>query len=231
MKKYWLFFLIPIVAIFFFACIPVDQDNSLQICACYAVPGMSAPDLKEDRTVFLEQDEYGRVLFTFSAFSYVSGQKECVAVICQKYDKDFIYFYEDACYSPYNFKESDINSLKNDNDWNKPLNSVLMSRRPNTYTLDGVIRRDKFVDYRKACDMLATELGIDTTHLKSMWIDDVNSTSLQELFFVEAENGNSEIQKYLVIIDQAYTVNLLPIENNNISSSQIAEFKAQCGWE
>lgn len=91
----------------------------------------------------LETDDYGRTLFFFTEdtgkhHGTTEGTTFGTAIfVMQKSDNEFVYFYQDDCYTPYrmpkglryipeNYRdelpEDDIKTLKERNDWNKEIN-------------------------------------------------------------------------------------------------------------
>jgi len=91
----------------------------------------------------LEEDLYGRILFTYTmdtSRTYGYGRIWVVA-ICQKSDRKLTYYYEDECFiisdAFENFSEEDINNLKLNNDWDKPVNENKLSSRPIYPDYDG----------------------------------------------------------------------------------------------
>ena len=233
MKKFILLIVtLMLVITNFCSCdIEVSKWTVTHICGSYAVPGMFDPDAKSSGAKILEQDEYGRILFAYTRLSVITEQIESVAVVCQKYDRSFVYYYEDVCYTPYNYDEADIEIIKRDNDWNQPLNEERMSRRSIKTTLDGVTITEDFLSYRTVKSTCTEALNIDTERLEECCIVDVNAESYQVMYFVKMTNENFEIEKYLAILDEEYKVDFLLIENDYISNSAVAEFKAQCGWK
>ncbi|MDD4275948.1 MAG: hypothetical protein PHO33_03115 [Clostridia bacterium] len=99
---------------------------------------------EENAVLILEEDYYGRVLFIYRAASVFTndGNSQIALVISQKTDEKYSYFYPDVNYvtyeadrgkiSGYNgipiealteyFTTEQIEILKMNNDWNKPLN-------------------------------------------------------------------------------------------------------------
>lgn len=95
----------------------------------------------------IETDSYGRVLFFYDE-GYRSEYGTAI-VIMQKSENDFVYYYQDICYTPailtkddywrngdegisYKdvFSEKEIEALKQANDWNKPLDMEKCTKSP-----------------------------------------------------------------------------------------------------
>lgn len=91
----------------------------------------------------LETDEFGRILFEvrFSGGSIDRLYIPDIEIpswlfayaICQKADNEFVYYYEDDCFSIYGtqdeFTDDEQNALKQRNDWNKPINDEKLTSR------------------------------------------------------------------------------------------------------
>lgn len=211
-----------------------NEASALHICASYAVTGSFYPDVKGKVTEILEKDCYGRILFKYYCRSYLAGeQAEAAVVICQKYDNDYVYYYEDVCYINREYSEEDIAALKAVNDWDKPLNEGLMSRRWFKTTLDGVVRTEDNtgLSYDTIRDLVCDALSIDRNMLDSCGFVDNNTGADKVMYYVKTSCDALDIKTFLVIIDSDRSVGVLPIENNIVSSTEIAEFKAQCGWK
>lgn len=69
----------------------------------------------------LELDSVGCILFEYTAYNLIVGDNAKVYVICQQYDAESVYFYEDCCYMYASDGESELQVLKDKNDWDKPL--------------------------------------------------------------------------------------------------------------
>ena len=91
----------------------------------------------------LEADEYGRILFIYSETDYYYYDESLGygAYICvmQKRDDNYVYYYPDICYQHVfldsaEFKpdltSNEVIKLKEENDWNDPLNESLLEKRP-----------------------------------------------------------------------------------------------------
>ena len=77
-----------------------------------------------DQIEILEEDNYGRTLFTFTGNSFEESEQLSV-LICQKSDTNNSYYYEDINYqilqNHNELSEDTLRMLKEKNDWNKPL--------------------------------------------------------------------------------------------------------------
>lgn len=85
-----------------------------------SVPHIGGMDLRLDSIVLLETDNYGRQLFRYS----LASDRSEILLITQKTENTLVYYFEDYCYlicDNEGFTESDIAWLKNQNDWEIPL--------------------------------------------------------------------------------------------------------------
>jgi len=94
------------------------------------------PETETDPAIeILETDSFGRILFNYASLIPLSGcEGESAYLICHYYDDKYVYFYEDS-YLYYGLKttepseeevnkaKDDLESLKQANDWNKPLDA------------------------------------------------------------------------------------------------------------
>ena len=231
-------FLLVFVSLFSFSsCMSPTQDYSLKTCGHYAVFGAHASDLKEGSKIKpLEIDEQGRMLYVFSGrLCSAEGNGKWV-VVCQKYDTKYVYFYEDICYLPLNTDSiedlsAEIEHLKIANDWNSPLNIEKMSRRLNKHSFDGWIISASLLDYYKVRDSIISNLEIAEDDLVGCHFEDENIISEQEMFLVKVVDETLTPKTYLAIVNKDYSVNFLSLDNNDISSLTLKEFKTQSGWE
>lgn len=204
----------------------------LRICGSYAVPGMFSYDLKGDAVVcsVIDTDSFGRILFSYTGRSVITGQKESVFVICQGYDADYVYFYEDECYL---FNKADVLDdesivrLKSQNDWNREINQDKLTRRTAEATMDLVIKLDS-LESKKLRSVCCSKLSIVESEIKELCVLDVNSNG-QSLYYLEVISNNV-VQKYFVAADAAYEISCMPIENNSFSPEELATFKDRFGW-
>lgn len=110
------------------------------------------------KIIKLEEDEYGRELFVYSASTALSDGQTSSALICQAHDAEYAYWYDKMNYvlSPYeSFREEFENGVSNDpqrgipsewleelkekNDWGKELDESRFSSA-------SIVRETKFFD-------------------------------------------------------------------------------------
>ncbi|MDD3127488.1 MAG: hypothetical protein WC363_03370 [Candidatus Izemoplasmatales bacterium] len=94
--------------------------------ALHIIPGTRGYIQEEIRfdpeIIILEQDDYGRVLFTYYEGNTISPYS--LLIRQYSYD-DEVYFYSEKCYissSENAFDDNEISQLKADNDWNTQIN-------------------------------------------------------------------------------------------------------------
>ncbi|MBO5790774.1 MAG: hypothetical protein J6R40_06410, partial [Clostridia bacterium] len=128
----------------------------------------------------MERDAQGRELLEFSYDNaFMDDAIKTAYVICQKYDDDYVYYYEDFAYM-LEFSETDsIEALKERNNWGKPLDESKMSRRTATFTFDmGMMSVEHGLDYDKVKDVLSQELGTTNDAIVHLYFDDMDPNGL-----------------------------------------------------
>ena len=221
--------LIIVIAVFLFSYCS-DDGNILQvdlkICGSYAVPGMFYRDLKgmESTVQVIENDSYGRVLFEYKTRNYIFDEKTTVYVICQKRDFDYVYYYEDICYSFILDEENNFETLKEQNDWDCELNESKMSRRSNDITFDLTIMSHSKLDRQIIKEKYCTNNKVKETDIKEFVLVDYDSAG-NALRYVY-HNG----KKTFFIVDSEYNIVLLEI-TEDFDFSDLAEFKRNNGWK
>ena len=228
------------------------SDNNMEL---YTIAAFSIPFADEMGTSveIMEKDSYGRILFGVRFGSSLFYQKRSDEqewmygyVICQKYDKENTYYYEDDCfriyYSEDMFTSSEQKELKDINDWDAPLNDEKMTSR-------NIIKKGK-------TKLSATPLGSDKSSSVSMNLDDVflknHPMSEQNVYseYLDCDkNGNSigivwtystspagdiEVEAYFIIVGKDV------LDTNNASIERIKDtlrfweeikrFKQENGW-
>ncbi len=196
---------------FFCSCFSVNIDSSLLICGAYAVPGMFYPEIKGSVTScdVLEEDEYGRILFLYTAPNVITDKNETVAIICQKNTKENVYFYENDCYKLLSENSYDLSQLKQSNDWNQPLNENKMTYRKKAVSYDNVIITGSAFDIEKIKDICCKHFVVNSSDIIELCLDDVkpNGTSV---FYIEfLHNGN--LEKIFLSINEKYDAEFLEL--------------------
>lgn len=207
-----------------------NANLELALCGSYAAPGMFCADLKggTSQVAVLEEDNYGRIMFSYSAPNVTTQKAETVLVMCQKIDDEYVYFYEDICYTSQYDNHDAIKMIKEQNDWNQPLDHSKMSRRPNQITFDLFIAGNSTLLYGNVIQAAARELG-------------VSSSQLTQLHFVDADNSGNELywrsciensinQSYLLLVSSDYDVCAMKLDDVDISDV-IGNFKSENGWK
>ena len=111
----------------------VSEDIKLLIASSYAVPGVN-DEIKGESCSIIEEDKFGRILFSREYICDIAGDEKKAIMICQKYTDDCVYFYEDICYMRNDISDEKIATLKKLNDWNLPLDyGKMSSRKFNTF--------------------------------------------------------------------------------------------------
>ena len=207
-----------------------DTHLELTLCGSYAVPGMFYADLKGETSdvTILEEDEYGRILFVYSAPNIITQKEENAIVICQQIDRNYVYFYEDICYILQDHDKEAVEALKTRNNWNCPLDYARMSRRANQISFDLFIATDSTLLYGNILDAFSEKLGLETCQVTELQFLDIDSSG-QELFWsCTAENGTT--QCYLLLVSPACDVIVKEIQAGIFTPEEVSGFKAENGW-
>ncbi len=161
--------------------------------------------------VVVETDDYGRVLFIYSEYdpNGSAGDWGVAFVIMQKHEDDYVYYYQDACYTPYcggievyairqyddikdNVDTKMLEELKKNNDWNKPFDKTKCVRAKvnaempegktglRDYDFDEVV-----IPYAKAHGYT----GTDNSHSRKATFCNADKYG-RELYYVYASTGD-----------------------------------------
>ena len=108
---------------------------------CAVVPYVQSGHPDFDKVYELERDAYGRAMFSYNCFSSFCQKTLDILVICQTTDPDTPKYYADICYLIHGeddaeFSDSEIATLKERNDWEKPLNFDKMQTVSENYESD-----------------------------------------------------------------------------------------------
>lgn len=162
MKKLYGYLCLLLSATLFISCSAISPTMTLAVCGSYAVPGMFTAELKGNHysCEILEEDDYGRVLFEFKGDSVLSGNEETAVVICQKYDEEYVFFLEDRCYCLNPSDPSDVDQLKQENAWNKPLELEKMSRRQIRVSSDLFLMTESSLSISKITNLVCYQKNI-----------------------------------------------------------------------
>ena len=196
----------------------------------FAVPGMLCADVKGSRAncEILETDNQGRILFYYETFCVITQKKESSIVICQKYESDYVYFYEDICYLFSEWTDKDIEELKKQNDWNCPLDFTKMSRRHYSVSFDLVLIFDNELDYPVIYAKCMKEWSIDRSQIKDSSMVDIDSSG-KNLIWILIQQNNLEKQ-YIILVDQSYNIQTLEITEVGNLFDELPIFKKNNGW-
>lgn len=209
----------------------MDKDAILHICGSYAVPGMFFFEVKGGVTecTIIEEDSYGRVLFSYSTINNIIKERDTVLVIFQKNDSDYIYFYEDICYIEENASEADLSYFKYINDWNKPFNQEKFSKRPKKMSFDLYIINENKHNIKTVSDKCAEKLNINKDNSISIEFDDEDLKGNVIYLVHYEENGNK--RKCFMLVTEDYKCSIYEIPDDGyIDFMKFTEFKYSNGW-
>ena len=206
-----------------------SEDSKLHVCASYSLPGMFAPDIKGDYVDVLETDLKGRTLFRYTAYNYIYETKHTVFVICQAYDSDYVYFYEDNNYIDATSSTEAIECFKELNDWNEELDYSKMSKRRIEISFDLFIIRNDGLSASRVRDSVKKHFEDDSIQIESLSFEDVDQSGKELYFLILNDNGVE--RKFLVIVNGLYELAFLEIYESRFDSAAFESFKMLSGWE
>ena len=211
---------------------PVSQSIKLHVCGSHAVPGMYHSDTKGSDIEVIETDSEGRILFEYSAPDVIRGGSienyQTALVICQKYDDDYVYFYEDICYLKQYDTDEAIDRLKEQNDWGKALDESKCSRRPILITFDLVAYTDETIPYDQVRNLAKIIKCLSDDQIQDMGLLDVDHMG-GVLYYLKYTDGENT-EKCFVLVNQNGKIAVLSIENDVVSPDGLAQFKKENGW-
>ena len=228
MKKCLLVFLC-IVCLLLSSCSSNPEHFAMISTASLAVPCMFRDDMKGGGCEVLEEDDYGRILFSMTDRCIFLGEDETATVIMQKYDRRYVYFYEDICYTLDSFSET-VDELKERNDWGEPLNESKMSRRRVKYSLDNCLILEDESDFYKTKARWEKALEKDGASIVNCSISDFNGAQILYVIVVETEAKEKECY-FSIVDDSSYETEYWKIENLSDYREELAAFKKSCGWQ
>ena len=208
-----------------------ESYHCLLVCGSYAVPGIFYSDMKGPETDcrIIETDSFGRVLFEFIAPCFITGKTENVLVICQKADSDYVYFYEDICFSFADNNEFSVSALKEINDWNKELNIDKMAKRPILISFDGFIIINDVIAYSDVLTLCRKRLGFSDIDIRELCIDDVDAQG-NEIFYIKLHDNNAA--EYFLFVSTDLDYDLFEISDFPLYDiKSFSKFKEMNGWQ
>lgn len=211
-------------------CGSTNKRDHLVACGSYAVPGMDCSDLKGNHYTceMLEEDSYGRVLFSYEIYNVVSGKEENALIVCQLMNGEDVYFYEDVCFLIGDYNDEDIVQIKEKNDWERKPNPDKMTRREVRVTFDLTLVMHHELDYKTVRESCFETLGVDEAERKEFCLCYVNEKGYGLYYLaLQTEEG---LEKYWVISDLEHNIYAAPVNEdlNNIES--LIELKKESGW-
>lgn len=218
--------LFMVLTMLFTACGKLNRDYELALCGSYAVPWMAIHDLKGGTfsSEVLEEDAYGRILYTYTAKNQITGEKETAVVICQKIDTEYVYYYEDRCFLLGNYTPAEMDSFKAENHWGKPLVEKNLSRRANKISYDLYIMTDNNLTFLRVKGACRDQLQLTQEQVKSMFFIDMDSAG-HELYLLPTDD-----KFYIIMVNSMYQVVSMSFTAENFEPSEVAAFKQNNGW-
>ena len=209
----------------------LNENQHMQICAYFSLPINLPPDIKDvtDLNCSLrERDSKGRLMFTLDTYNLATMQDEQYMIICQKIDRDYVYYYEDCSYLTHGFSDLDIETLKAINDWEKPLDDAKMSRRKISLTIDGIINHDPYINDVDVLELCKSELDLSEEDISYFALVDTDGTKNCMYNLIAEQNDEKSI--YYIMCNTDSKIAILKLNNNEFQPSDYAEFKQSNGW-
>ena len=225
-----------VVLVTFTSCSNYTERDALTMASTY-VPGFDFQEGHNIITEPIETDNQGRVLFLIKN----TVDKLMAIAIIQKSDTKYVYFYEDInyfytdTYSPSTSELvlSQIDELKINNDWGKPLAEEKMSRRKICIYITNVIDK-KIPGYENfALDNIKTTMqnkfGYSNDASVEILLQDFDNDST--MFFALRVNTNiKEYDSYYAIVSRYRDPVFLPVDDLYADIDKIHEFKLSHHW-
>ena len=174
-----------------------EYDGAVLVCA--AVPYVIEGDSKFDKISKIEVDSFGRALYRYETYAAFWKETVEIYVVCQSVEDGLPLYYEDFCYlihgaSDGEFTDDELASLKEKNDWGKPLEPEKMRKVSKNWHLDWSRQCEK------ARDAAASALGLNDS--KTVYLDALEHEN--DVWFVlvevdapkDGDRGNLYIMKY-----------------------------------
>lgn len=232
------------------------EYKDLESAALASIPGLFE---ENDKIVFLETDDYGRILYGwFPATTWSWSPKGCCALlIVQKADKENVWFYSEQNYELlfidqelrntidetgitkelcYNlFSEQTIENLKEKNDWGNAFDSSRDICKVK-------IELHKKVFYKPSKTVLDyfEERKINDNRVYHFFREDVNGNQLVSIDVRDRHRNNEgqlvmDYSWYLVVVDNKGDLlgedYVLEIKDLNNPSNEVANFLSRINWE
>lgn len=189
-------------------------------------------------STIIERDSKGRILFEFTCDSvhknFSSNPRNTVIVICQKNDREYTYFYEDICYTFELNDSTALETLKEQNDWNKELDESKMSRRQAQVSFDRAIINESSKNYRfyDFKDEVLDDVGIEDKYC-DMWIIDTDETG-KDLFCLNIFSDETRAQlesRYFVLRKSDDEFAYAKTDHEVFNKEDLIKLKKENGWK
>ena len=204
----------------------LDRPDLFSVFASSYVP--ISPDGEWDEIYEIETDSYGRILFVYVTYGYNNkiNHRSNWAFVCQKSDEHYVYYY-DNCYINIQDKEltnSELDTIKQMNDWNEPLNESKCSKTNQTEEfrrfddINEPLVLDLF-ECDEDCDEIVYPICIDTNGLRLYYYLQIESNTRKfkdSYIVIKLSNGSFVFEKNADEVK---------------SKDQLEEFKIRYNWD
>lgn len=203
-----------------------EQFEALKTEAVYSAYGF--PGFPTDSLSIKETDEFGRILYLFNGINnagfYESGSS--FLLICQyiNYEDEYVYFYPEIniiILESLNYSDSDINQLKEKNDWNNELNlAKCIKKKIGTYKINTEQERIRNIVYK----YFPTEVKYN----EKIFLHDIDKNGV-EIYAVKLWQPEMEDICFIVITNEFDYIIERVYERDN--SEQIKRLRNMFEWQ
>ena len=220
--------LVCLAIILLLGCSASTDQHVLAVCGSFGVPGMICYEMKGGNYScnVLDTDSEGRILFEYTTYNQLVEGQTTVYVICQQHDSYSVFFYEDRCYTP---NQEDVQQLKNENDWDTPLDYNKMSRRSVNITFDGFLKTGSQLKYAQVKAACCEKLGTPETAIQELCVLDVDPSG-NVLYLLRTESAGVT-DNFLAIVSPQYAVSVLEYDSGTAGTDSLPLFKSENGWD
>ena len=168
-----------------------------------------------DEAELIETDQYGRELYSYIAVpefdSAASDYSDTFCyiyalVVCQKADKNRVYYYEDQCYllrRTEAYSDEDLAAIKNANDWGKPLDESKITSVANSF--DHAVSADADACLESFSDAVIIDEQYSLIFDEITVINNERLCAIREYYIVSHSKGNKDYffgLSYIALFDK-----------------------------
>lgn len=211
--------------------------------ACNAIPGAYTTDPHVSRVETIESDQYGRTVFNVKIGNGYGIHALCIS---QKVEGDYLYYYDNICYTCVNYSseydQALLEQVKLQNDWGKPLDLSKCTKKQLNSEKD-LYPAVEYLSYlqKKNIEAYIEDVYLAETERSTVWVIPCDqSANNLELYLItvwtepQKNMARENIENYLMVInkDGSYDPENYLIEFDDLQKSNepLAEIKEKNGW-